>query len=147
MLKLLTTFTLSAFLCAPALAGPKEEALQVLHKWTTAFTESDVDAITKLYAADALFMGTGSKTLVTKPGEIRAYFEQALLNNRPRGALLGDHSVVVLSDAAVLVTGMDTVTGVRDGQTFSNSGRVTFVVAPRADGWRIVHFHRSAMPR
>jgi hypothetical protein len=67
-----------------------------LDKWTKAFTESDVDGIVNLYAPDALFFGTGSKTLVAKPEDIRKYFEQALLSNRPRGATVGDHSVMVL---------------------------------------------------
>jgi uncharacterized protein (TIGR02246 family) len=147
MLKLLVAVPLFVSLCSTAIAGPKEEALQVLERWTKAFSDSDVDGIVKLYAADTSFMGTGSKTLVTNTNEIRSYFEQALLQNRPRGARLGDHSVVVLSDTVVLVTGMDTVTGVRDGQPYSNSGRVTFVLAPRAGIWQIVHFHRSAMPR
>jgi uncharacterized protein (TIGR02246 family) len=129
------------------MAGPKEEALQVLEKWAKAFTDSDVDGIVKLYAPDALFLGTGSKTVVTKPEEIRTYFERALLSNRPRGAKVGEHSVMVLSDTVVVVTGLDTVTGVRDGTPFSANGRVTFVVAKRGSGWQIVHFHRSAMPK
>lgn len=139
---------IAVFLAFPfnAVAGPKEEALQIVEKWTKAFTESDVDGIVKLYAPDALFFGTGSKTLVTKPEEIRKYFEQALLSNRPRSATVGDHSVMILSDTAVVVTGLDTVTGVRDGKPFSANGRVTFVVAKRGSGWQIVHFHRSAMP-
>ena len=53
----------------------------------------------------------------------------------------------ILSDTAVVITGLDTVTGVRDGTPFSNSGRATFVVAKRGADWQIVHFHRSAMPR
>jgi uncharacterized protein (TIGR02246 family) len=118
----------------------------VLEKWTKAFTDSDVDGMVKLYAADTTFMGTGSKTVVVQADEIRKYFEQALLNNRPRGATLGSHSVMVLSDTAVIVTGLDTVTGVRDGKPFSANGRVTFVVAKRGSDWQIVHFHRSAMP-
>jgi uncharacterized protein (TIGR02246 family) len=146
MRNLLVLVTLFAALCTTAVAGPKEDALQVLDKWTKAFSDSDVDGIVKLYATDTLFMGTGSKTLVTQQSAIRSYFEQALLNNRPRGAKLGDHSVVVLSDTAVLVTGMDNVTGVRDGKPFSNNGRVTFVIAKRGSDWQIVHFHRSAMP-
>ena len=146
MRNLLVIVTLFAAFCTTAVAGPKEDALQVLEKWTKAFSDSDVDGIVKLYAAETLFMGTGSKTLVTKSSEIRAYFEQALLNNRPRGATLGEHSVVVLSDTAVMVTGLDTVTGVRDGKPYSNNGRVTFVVAKRGSDWQIVHFHRSAMP-
>lgn len=145
MRRLLMAVALFASLCSAAVAGPKEEALQVLEKWTKAFTESDVDGIVKLYAPDALFFGTGSKTLVTNPEEIRKYFEQALLSNRPRGATVGDHSVMVLSDTAVVVTGLDTVTGTRDGKTYSANGRVTFVVGKRALGWQIVHFHRSAI--
>src|SRR6478672_8531963 len=50
-----------------AIAGPKEEALAVLDEWTKAFAASDVDAIVKLNAPDALFMGTGSQTVVTDP--------------------------------------------------------------------------------
>ena len=118
----------------------------MLEKWTKAFTDSDVDGIVKLYAPDALFLGTGSKTVVVKPEEIRNYFEQALLSNRPRGATLNSHSAMVLSDSVVVVTGLDTVTGVRDGKPVSANGRVTFVVAKRGADWQIVHFHRSAMP-
>ena len=146
MRNLLVIVTLFATFCTTAVAGPKEDALQVLENWTKAFSDSDVDGIVKLYAAETLFMGTGSKTLVTKSSEIRAYFEQALLNSRPRGATLGEHAVVVLSDTAVMVTGLDTVTGVREGKPYSNNGRVTFVVAKRGSVWQIVHFHRSAMP-
>src|SRR5437867_12118456 len=119
MRELLVAVALITSLCSTAIAGPKEEALQILEKWTKAFTDSDVDGIVKLYAPDALFLGTGSKTLVTRPEDIRKYFEAALLSNRPRSATVGDHSVMVLSDTAVLITGMDTVTGTRDGNLVS----------------------------
>jgi hypothetical protein len=52
----------------------------------------------------------------------------------------------LLGAIALVVTGLDTVTGVRDGKPFSANGRVTFVVAKREAEWQIVHFHRSAMP-
>ena len=146
MREMLIAVALLASLCSTAIAGPKEEALQVLEKWTKAFTDSDVDGIVKLYASDTTFLGTGSKTVVVKPEEIRKYFEQALLSNRPRGARLDSHSAMVVSDSAVVVTGLDTVTGVRDGKPTSANGRVTFVVAKRGSDWQIVHFHRSAMP-
>ena len=139
-------YALLASLCSTAIAGPKEDALQVLDKWTSAFTDSDVNGIVKLYAPDAVFLGTGSKTVVVKPEEIRTYFEQALLSNRPRGATLNSHSAMVLSDTVVVFVGLDTVTGVRDGKPFSANGRVTFVVAKQGSEWQIAHFHRSAMP-
>lgn len=147
MRKLLLAAALFASLCSVAAAGPKEDALQVLEKWTKAFSDSDVDGIVKLYSPDTTFLGTGSKTVVVRSEEIRKYFEQALLNNRPRGAKLDSYSATVLSDTAVLFTGLDTVTGVRDGTPFSANGRVTFVVAKRGSEWQIVHFHRSAMPK
>jgi uncharacterized protein (TIGR02246 family) len=147
MRKFLVTVGLSVSFCSIAIAGPKEDALHVVEKWAKAFTDSDVDGIVKLYAPDTTFLGTGSKSVVVKSEEIRKYFEQALLNNRPRSARLDSHSAMELSDSVVVVTGLDTVSGVRDGQTVSANGRVTFVVAKRSPGWQIVHFHRSAMPR
>jgi uncharacterized protein (TIGR02246 family) len=130
-----------------AIAGPKEEALAVLEEWTKAFAASDVDAIVNLNAPDALFMGTGSKTVVTDPAAIRKYFEGALLTRKPRAAPISSSEVMVLSDTAVLIAGLNTSTGVLDGKTFSNPGRVTFVIAKRGSDWKIVHFHRSAMPQ
>jgi uncharacterized protein (TIGR02246 family) len=138
---------LCASLSSAALAGPREDALAVLDKWTNAFAASDVDAIVRLYAPDALFMGTGSKTVVTEPAEIRKYFEGAILTRRPRAAPISSSEVMVLSENAVLVTGLNDSTGVLDGKPFSNPGRVTFIVAKRGADWQIVHFHRSAMPQ
>ena len=146
MRNFLIAVALLTSLCSNVIAGPKEDALEVLGKWTKAFTDSDVDGIVALYAPDAHFLGTGSKTVVVKPDDIRKYFEGALLSNRPRGATLVSHSAIILSDTAVVVTGMDNVTGVRDGKATSSNGRVTFVVAKRGANWQIVHFHRSAMP-
>jgi uncharacterized protein (TIGR02246 family) len=137
---------LSAAFASPAFAGPEEEALQVVEKWAAAFRASDVDAIVALYAPDALFLGTGSRTVVSKQEEIRQYFERALLTDRPRGAVLESRAVLALSDGTVVITGLDTTTAVRDGKTISSPGRVTFVVAKRGSEWKIVHFHRSAMP-
>lgn len=130
-----------------AMAGPREEALKVLEAWTTAFAASDVDAIVSLYAPDALFMGTGSKSVVTKSEDIRKYFEGALLTRRPRAAPVSASEVQVLSEDVVVVAGLNTSTGVDNGVPFANPGRVSFVIAKRVDGWKIVHFHRSSMPK
>ncbi len=131
---------------AAAQAGPREDALQVVEAWTTAFSNSDIEAMTSLYAPDALFVGTGSRTVVTRPDGIRAYFEKGFLTDRPRAAMVYDTSVAVLSDTSVVVTGLDTISNTRDGKVISRNGRVTFVVAKRGSEWKIVHFHRSAAP-
>jgi len=91
-------------------------------------------------------MGTASKAVVKDDQGIRKYFENALLNNRPRTAQVVSSDVLVLSNNAVLINGIDSL-GVRvKGKLFANSGRVTFIVAKRGKDWQIVHLHRSAMP-
>jgi uncharacterized protein (TIGR02246 family) len=142
----LSAFVLATAVASPALAGPEEDALDLVGKWAAAFQASNVDAIVALYAPDATFLGTGSRAVVFETTEIRQYFERALLTDRPRGAVLESRAVTVLSDAAVVVTGLDTTTAVRDGKTISAPGRVTFVIARRGNEWKIVHFHRSALP-
>jgi uncharacterized protein (TIGR02246 family) len=131
---------------ASASTSASDDAMQVVQQWATAFSESNVDAIVSLYAPDALFFGTGSQTLVTEPADIRSYFEAALQRDQPRGAELLEHSVRVVSDDVVIVTGMDRVSGTRDGSVYANDGRVSFVLEKRGDSWQIVHFHRSAVP-
>jgi uncharacterized protein (TIGR02246 family) len=146
MRALLVAIVLTTALCSTAIAGPKEEALQVVEQWVQTLTDADVEGNVKLYAPDALILSSASKTVMTKPEEIHQYFEQALLRNRPRTAKLGDHSVMVLSDTVVVVTGLDTITGVQNGKPYSNYGRVTFVVEKRGADWQIAHMHRSVMP-
>ena len=112
----------SALLSWSAVAGPQEDALAVLDKWAKAFAASDVDAIVALYAPDALFMGTGSKTVVKDPAAIRKYFEDAILTRRPRAAPISSSEVMVLSDGAVLVTGLNQLDGGLGWQAVQQSG-------------------------
>ena len=150
---LLPWLVCSLFLCACKSApsgatpsSPASEAEQVIARWATAFRESNVDAIVGLYAADASFFGTGSQALVTSPEQIRRYFETGLNRDKPRGAELLEHSVQVVSDDVVVVTGKDRVSGTKDGSVYHAEGRVTFVLRKQASAWQIVHFHRSALP-
>jgi uncharacterized protein (TIGR02246 family) len=140
----LTLFLVS--FCSSAFAGPKEDAFQVIERWGNAFTAADVDTIVGLYAADAVFMGTGTKAIVTQPEGVRKYFEAALLGNRKFVASIVDSSVVALNDSTVVVTALDKLIVTVDGKSQDIFGRVTFVLSKRESGWKIVHFHRSAMP-
>ena len=126
-------------------AGPKEDAYQVVEKWSKAFTEGDVDTIAKLYATDALMIGTLGKVVLTKPDQIHRYFEAAL--NKPRTATLDSSEALPVDDNTVIIAGFDTLTGMKDGQQIVSKGRVTFVVAKRGANWMIVHLHRSPLPQ
>lgn len=126
--------------------APDSAAADVLARWTRAFTDSDVTGIVDLYADDALFLGTSSKTGTRNRADVRAYFERALLHNRPRTAAIDQATFVTLTDGVVLASGLDTVTGTKEGQPYVIRGRFTFVLQKREAGWKIVHFHRSALP-
>ena len=83
-----------------AVAGPKEDAFQVIEQFKTAFDASDVQGIVKLFARDAAFLGTISPKLVTTAEEIDAYF-QGIKTDTPRKITIGDYSTLILSDTAV----------------------------------------------
>ena len=141
----LSAVVLLISLSSTANAGPKEEALQVVEKWTNAFTNSDLDGIFKLHATDAVLIGTGSKVLIASPEGIRKYFE-AVFHSGKYTPALGEHSVLQVSDTTVVVTGFDTIVGVMGDKPVNLAGRDTFVIAKRGADWQIVHFHRSATP-
>ena len=141
----LTAVVLLVSLSSTTNAGPKEEALQVVEKWTTAFTNSDLDGIFNLHATDAVLIGTGSKALIAPPEGVRKYFEAVFRSGKYTPAL-GEHSVLQISDTTVVVTGFDTIVGVAADKPVNLTGRDTFVIAKRGADWQIVHFHRSATP-
>jgi len=141
----LSTVVLLISLSSTAIAGPREEAMQVVEKWTSAFTNSDVDGIVKLHAADVVMIGTGSKALITSPDGVRKYFEGVFRSGKYTPAL-GEHSVLQISDTSVVVAGFDTIVGVAADKPVNLTGRDTFVIAKRGADWQIVHFHRSATP-
>src|SRR5258708_12777481 len=58
-----------------ALAGPAEDASAAIDRWAATYTANDADAITKLYASDALLHGTSSPTLNKGSIEIRKHFD------------------------------------------------------------------------
>ena len=134
------------FLGTAAVAGPKEDAVQVVERWAKAFTEADVDTIVSLHASDAVFIGTGSKTIVTQPEDIKKYFQGVLLGSRRFVATLVESNVTPVSDTVFVLTALDKLVVSADGKTQEVFGRVTFVLAKRESGWKIVSFHRSAMP-
>jgi len=91
-------------------------------------------------------MGTVSKTIVTTPEDIRKYFQVALLGKRRFVASFVERSVTAVAETAFVLPHRTSSLSQRDGNTEEVFGRVTFVVAKRESNWKIISFHRSAMP-
>ncbi len=128
--------------------GPKEDAQQVVAKWSKAFAGGNKNAIVELYAPEALMIGTAGKAVLTKPEQIRAHFEGAFKAfDKPRTATIDSSEALTINESSVVITGFDTITGGKDGQPITSKGRVTFVVAKRGPDWVIAHLHRSPLPQ
>lgn len=122
------------------------QAWRIVTHWLHAFSDGDVDGITALYAPDAVFIGTSSTALVNDAAGVRAYFAGVFTSGRTFATHMRDVSVVELSPASVIISALDSLVATADGKLHELRGRVSFVLAQRDAGWKIVHFHRSALP-
>jgi uncharacterized protein (TIGR02246 family) len=135
-----------ALIVAPAVsAAPADEASAVIDRWAATFSANDVESLLKLYADDAIFLGTVSPIIATDPAAIRSYF--ASLPRSGNSVVIGDRRLVVLGDNAVLAAGFYDFTIMRDGNPVASPARFTFVLVKRDGQWLIRHHHSSARPR
>ena len=136
-------------ICAPVLAGPKEDALAAYQKFFDAFTTDNHDQIVRLFAPDALFYGTRSIELVTTPEGIRQYFVEALSGKRGSvKATPFEQTALVLSESVVAISGKWQSERTSDGKMVTaGPSRNTVVMQKRGDRWLIVQFHNSPTPK
>jgi uncharacterized protein (TIGR02246 family) len=123
-----------------------KDALEVVERWSSAFTQSDVDTVMSLFAHDAMFLGTSSKNIVTSTEGIRQYFENSLVGNKRYISELSNSVIDELSDDVVVITSLNKISIIENHRTDIASGRLSIVLRKNEGTWKIAHFHRSAMP-
>ncbi len=131
---------------APAFAESNAAALRTVQAWIDAVNHNDLDAIVNNFASDASFFGTTTKTLVTSREGIRKYFEAVFARFAPLSVELGEVTVSELAPGSAVVTGYDKWKVTLAGKPAEGVGRLNIAVALRDGQWRIISFHRSAMP-
>jgi uncharacterized protein (TIGR02246 family) len=120
---------------------------QLFSHWVTAVNRCDVDAVMQLFAAaDVIFYGTSTKTLITSSDGIRQYFEQAFAQLQPLSMSIESKKIQSVSDDVLLLACSDKWSVMLDGQKQVMAGRLVLTAAKRQEEWRIVSFHRSVMP-
>ena len=128
------------------LAGPKEEAFQVVEQFQKAFGACDDQGLVKLFASDPVFLGTVSPIVATKTDQIAKYF-QGLSQMRSCSVVIDEFSTIPVSENAVLFAGLNTFSRTdKDGRVFTTPARFTLLIAKTDQGWRISHFHSSTRP-
>jgi uncharacterized protein (TIGR02246 family) len=121
-------------------------ALSALHSWVDAVNRHDLEAIVAIFASDASFFGTSTQTLVSSSEGIRQYFDVVLKNYAPLKVALGLVTISELAPDSAAITGYDKWQVTLNGESVEGIGRLSVAVALRDDRWRIISFHRSAMP-
>ncbi len=139
-------FAFMILVSTSAMAEPKAGALGAVQAWADALNRKDLDAVVASFANDASFFGTTSKTLISSPEGIRKYFEAVYAKFSPFTVELGQTTVSELSADSAVVTGFDLWKVTINGMPAEGTGRLSVAVARRDGQWRIVSFHRSAIP-
>ena len=128
-----------------ALAGPIDDATTVVEKFVAAYNANDAQAIVKLYAPEAILLGTVSPVMSVGTDAIRAYFSQ--VPGSGNKVAIDERKMVMLSDGSVVATGFYTFTRIRDGNPVPDPARFTMVLEKRGSEWFIVHHHSSQRPK
>ena len=145
MRKLLLACVMLLIWPATAFAGPKEEAFLVVEQFKKAYGASDEEGLVKLFAPDAVFLGTISPIVATKTDQIAKYF-QGLSQCVECSVVIDEYSTIEISENAVLFTGFNTFSRKKDGNVSIVPARFTMLITKSGQDWRISHFHSSARP-
>lgn len=118
----------------------------VARRWNAAARVWDADALTALYAAEALFFGGRPGHAVGREA-IRAYFASYAEALRSASMSLSGQSVVALDADTLLAQGhADFRFVLADGRETASQLRTTWVLVRRAGEWQILQHHFSPTP-
>ena len=124
-----------------ATAGPADDAGAVVERWVTAFNSNDVDALVRLYAPDAILVGSTGLSLKEGSEAIRGYF--ARLAKSGDKVVIGDRKIIVLDDNVSYATGFYEFSAVRNGEVRKSWAGFSMVLVKHGNDWLIAHHHSS----
>lgn len=117
------------------------QVLALFERWNAALATGNPDAVTSLYAENAILLPTVSNRVRHNHAEIRDYFV-SFLAKQPQG-VIDEANVRFLADDLVINSGVYTF-------SFGNGDRVsarfTYLYRRADDEWKIIEHHSSAMP-
>ncbi len=117
------------------------DVVALFDRWNAALATLNPDAVTTLYAEDAVLLPTVSNQVRHNHTEIRDYFV-GFLQKSPQG-VIDESNVCILSDTHATNSGVYTFTF---GDGSSVTARFSYLYVATADGWKILQHHSSAMP-
>ncbi|MFT4767901.1 MAG: hypothetical protein ACI8RN_001031 [Glaciecola sp.] len=115
--------------------------MKFFQRWNDALATGNPDAVTALYADDAILLPTVSNQVRHNHEEIRDYFVN-FLARKPEGTI-EEANIRFLADGLAINSGVYTFTFGDESQV---TARFTYLYRKIDGEWKIVEHHSSAMP-
>ena len=122
-------------------------------KWYSNLCSYYIEELVSLYSSKITFLPTSSKTVIKDLKGVKNYFIEvnekykAFKTNK---CVLLNPEIILIDDNTVVVTGIDEFEGVIDNEnkeSFNIKGRQSFVFIKENNKWKIIHHHRSRLPK
>lgn len=122
-----------------------QKIASLFDRWNDALQTGDVNAVTDLYAPNAVLQPTVSNKVRNTPDQIKDYFEH-FLPLKPLGKI-NYREIRQLGSNVAMDSGVYTFTlNEADGKVRHVQARYTFVYELVDGQWKILNHHSSAMP-
>jgi uncharacterized protein (TIGR02246 family) len=125
----------------------KAEVRHLFDRWNAALKSGDANRVARLYARDAVLLATLKNQPLDTPAEIRNYFRDDFLPQKPQGKITKSIVKILGPNLAMDIgTYVFRVTDAQ-GKVTMVPARYTFVYERDHNGkWKILHHHSSKFP-
>ena len=126
-----------------------------ISNWYSSLCSQNTEGVVSLYSSNITFLPTTSKIIVKDLKGVRNYFEAVKEKYKDfvttKCELLSPEIIFINPDT-VIVTGIDEFEGKIKNEndndnSFNIKGRQSFIFNKENTDWKIIHHHRSSMPK
>jgi ketosteroid isomerase-like protein len=121
--------------------------------WYSNLCSLNIEGLVNLYSSNITFLPTTSKIIIKDLMGVREYFiaikelyKEFIIT---KCELLSQETIILNTDI-VIVTGIDEFAGKsknKNDDSFNIRGRQSFILKKENNDWKIIHHHRSNMPK
>ena len=122
-------------------------------KWYSTLCSSNTEELVSLYSSKITFLPTSSKIVIKDVKGVKDYFigiNEKYKAFKANKCTLLSPEIRLIDNNTVVVTGIDEFDGVIDNEnkdSFNIKGRQSFIFTKENNEWKIIHHHRSRLPK
>ena len=122
-------------------------------KWYSTLCSSNTEELVSLYSSKITFLPTSSKIVIKDVKGVKDYFigiNEKYKAFKANKCKLLSPEIRLIDNNTVVVTGIDEYDGIIDNEnkdSFNIKGRQSFIFTKENNEWKIIHHHRSRLPK